>query len=177
MTKTYQLFVIALILIIAACTNHNYGTYLSTPQSLEQVTEWETELYPEPGKIQITGNIQQGSTAKIQLLNAEKKPYNVPAKIIITDQDCDAGHQVILEYYSRPNEILRKYFTTIIPWNEKFELTLEQHEQGQYTITINYESIQFYRHYKAKYLSLSSSDKGFTVSNFQYSKTILENNK
>lgn len=172
MPQTYCLFILALICSLVACTSpRTYGPYPPAPQSLEDIETWETELYPEPGKIQITGKVQQGSTAEIQLLDAQKKNFNIPARIIITDQDCDVGHQVILEYYSTANEILRKYFTTIIPLNGKFELTLEQHEKGDYTLTVNNEIMQFHRHYKALYLRLSGTDKGFTVSNFTYSKT------
>lgn len=166
MSQIYRLSTLLLIYILAACAAPSYPP----PQSLGNITEWKTQLYTEPADIKITANMQQGSTAKIQLLNDEKKNYNIPATIIITDQDCDSGHQIIIEYYATPHETLRKYFTTTIPWNSEFSLKLEQLKNSDYTLTINNESINFHRHYNAKILRIQGSNAGLTVSNFEYLK-------
>ncbi len=161
------LYLLSILTWLSACAPIPYGETRFNLSAGSPSSEWESRISREPGEIQFTTQLQQGSYNQI-LFTTGNSGYAAPLRVELSDMDCDAGHEVIIEYRDTPNDIYRKYFDTIITWGRPTLISIHWEADGQVGVTMEGETISFKPQKKPSKVIFRSIVGQFPVSHFTY---------
>lgn len=166
----YSMLLISLCLL-TACASPRFGShhFLLDPQSEQK--EWVTRLAKEPGQITITTRQDPGSRIRISLVAQPNQHRNPLVDIIISDVDCEVGHQIIVAHFANQNDVYRQYFNTTIPWQSDFTLSLSWDKSGTLAVTLGDETIKAKPYQNFVYARIESTKGVLEVKELRYTKT------
>lgn len=161
----------ALILLtltwLSGCAPIPYGESQFNLVAASSSNEWERRISREPGEIQFTTQLEQGSYSQIFFTNGNSG-YAAPFRIELSDMDCDAGHEVIIEYRDTPSDIYRKYFDTIIPWGRSALISIRWRADGEVEVTLEEETLGFTPYQKPSKVIFRNLSGQLPITRFAY---------
>lgn len=154
---------------LSGCAPIPYGESQFNLVAASSSNEWESRISREPGEIQFTTQLEQGSHSHVIFPHANNE-HEIPFRIVFSDLDCDTGHEAKLEYRANPNDIYSKYFNTIIPWQTPVQLSIQWDKEGVVSVTLKEETIEFLPHKRFSKVKFRSLSGELPVNHFSYSR-------
>jgi hypothetical protein len=118
---------------------------------------WSAPISKSAGEITITVRPQENDRWQLNFLDSPSQELHYPLQIRVSDQDCDFGHQAVVEFFSQKRTAFRRYLETEVPWGEELHLTVTWDDAGAFTVSVNGETLADNAHSRFSRFALIST--------------------
>ena len=163
----FRIFCLASFSLMTACASSSYGPYTVRDNPIGETRDWKIALFQEPGQLSINMRLAYSSSATISLNGASE---NGPLKVILSNSDCGAGHEVGIQYFTNHTESQFKYFKTLASSEETSNIAIDWDKDGQFSVSLNGETLKVKAEPTIYMAHIRSSDGTINIQNLQYTK-------
>lgn len=152
---------VTLAFSFVGATNQAYGNPSINPKA-------ESIFFRVSDSPQVAFTIPIKSSVQITLRTNKnaKSDSNIVARIRISDQGCDTGHQASIIYKKNKTDFMTAYFPKEIPWGATYKLSvIRNSETKEVTAVINDQSISIVPTKHAIFMQIEPTPDGITLVN------------
>jgi hypothetical protein len=132
--------VIVPIILLTACAHLSTASYSPINTTIGETKAWQMPINREPGQVQLKLQIPRQGLTQVVLFS-EHRLGESPIRISLSGNDCSAGPEAQIKFYTSYTESQFRYFRLPLQWDDEINLTISWDKNAITSITLNKETL------------------------------------